>query len=498
VFDPLLTAAGRLAEFSNLLLVLLGTGFGLAIGILPGLSILTAMALALPFTFGMDPMSAMFLLAGVMGAAPFGGSTTAILFNIPGEPFNAATCFDGYPMAKKGEAARALGVSAMSSALGGVFGLLVLLALIPAVRQIIFAFGPPEFFMLILFGLVTVAFAAPGNMVRGLVCAGLGVLLSLVGFSSATGDLRFTLGSRNYLWDGISLSPFFLGIFAIKEVVEYYTQGGSIAPTGEKIRAGLKGTLAGAIESFRYWREFILGSLVGVVVGILPGVGGTVSNFLSYTLAMRGSRHPERFGTGVPEAIVAVESSNNSKDGGDLLPTVAFGIPGSSTMALLMGAFILHGFNPGPLFLRAHMDIVWGLILGRLLSSLLASTAGLLAAGLMARLTFLNVIYLVPTIFGLSLLGAYTERENIWDVLLAIAAGLFAYGLVRFKFPIVTLVIGFVLGQMAEQALLQSLQMSFGDYSIFFTRPIALILFFLMILTLLFPFFKRAPKEAIP
>jgi len=493
MFEPLLIAATQLAQSDNLFLLFLGTLEGLVFGFLPGVTLLTAMAIFLPFTYGMKPMSAMFLFSGFMGSAPFGGSISAILFNIPGEPFNAATCFDGYPMAQRGEASRALGISAMASAIGGIIGLIVLIVLIPAIRPILFAFGPPEFFMIILFGLVTVAVAVPGNVTRGLVSAGLGILISLIGFSPVTGVLRFNLGSQNYLWDGVRLVPFFIGIFALKEILELFVRGGTISLSGHRVDAGLKGVLQGCRDVFRHWYAVLQGSLVGLIIGILPGVGGTVSNFLAYTLAMQTSKHPERFGTGVPEAIAAVESSNNSKDGGDLLPTVAFGIPGSSTMALLLGAFILHGLNPGPLFIREHLDIVWALILGRLVSNMIASALGLLAADFLARVTTLNVTYLVPVILILSFLGAYADRENLWDIVLAIGAGLFGYVLSRFGFPIITLVIGFVLGDIAELAFLQSLQMSFGDYSIFFVRPVSLTLFLLMLLTFLVPILRRRP-----
>jgi putative tricarboxylic transport membrane protein len=495
MFDPLLIAAAQITEPYNLLLVFLGTVTGLIFGFLPGVTLLTAMALFLPFTYGMKPISVMFLFSGIMGSAPFGGSISAILFNIPGEPFNAATCFDGYPMAKKGEASRALGISAMASAVGGIIGLVVLIVLIPAIRPILFAFGPPEFFMIILFGLVTIAVAVPGNMTRGLVSAGLGILISLIGFSPVTGILRFNMGNQNYLWDGVRLVPFFIGIFALKEILEYFVKGGTISLSGERVNAGFRGVFQGTLDVFRHWYAVIQGSIVGLIIGILPGVGGTVSNFLAYTLAMQTSKHPERFGTGVPEAIVAVESSNNSKDGGDLLPTVAFGIPGSSTMALLLGAFILHGLNPGPLFIRDHLDIVWALIVGRVVSNIIASALGLVAADFLARVTTLNVMHLVPVILILSFIGAYADRENLWDILLAIGAGLFGYVLSRFGFPIITLVIGFVLGDLAERAFLQSLQMSFGDYSIFFVRPVSLTLFLFILIAFLFPLLKGRQRK---
>lgn len=483
-----MTAVGALFQPENLFLIAFGTSLGLLFGLLPGVTSLAAMAILLPFTIGLEPMSAMYLFVGIMGSAPFGGAVTSILFNIPGEPTSAAACFDGYPMTKKGEASKALGIAATSALGGAIFGLAVLILLIPAVRLIVFAFGPPEFFMLLMFGLVTVAVAAPGNTLKGLVTAGLGVLISIIGYDPMTGVLRFGLGSQRYLWDGINLPAFFVGVFAIGEIIEYYVRGGSIAQTGVRVEGVLKGTLAGAREVFRHGRVFVQGSIVGSIVGILPGVGGTVSNFLSYTLAMQTSKTRETYGTGNPEGVVAAMTATNENTGA-LLPTVAFGIPGSAGTSLLLGALMLHGFNPGPLFIKDHMEIVWALILGLLVSNIVASTLGLAGANLLARATTLDVKYLVPTILVLSLLGAYADRENLWDVLLALVSGVLAYVLTRHEFPIVTLVIGFVLGRLAERSFVQSLQMTL-DPLIFFRRPIALTLFLLMLLFFFLPALK--------
>ena len=489
MLEPLIVAAAALAQPQNIALIALGSTMGLLFGLLPGLTSLAAMAILLPFTIGLPPISAMYLFIGIMGSAPFGGAVTSILFNIPGEPTSAAACFDGYPMTRRGQAAKALGLAAAAAMFGAVFGLVVLIALIPVVRAVVYAFGPPEFFMLVMFGLATVAIAAPGNTLKGLVTAGLGVLLSVIGYDPITGVLRFGFGSRNYLWDGINLPAFFVGVFAVGEVIGYYIAGGTIAQAGTKLQGVLKGTAEGIRELFRHVRVLIQGSIVGSIVGVLPGVGGTVSNFLSYTLAMQTSKHPETFGKGNPEGVIAAMTATN-EDTGALLPTVAFGIPGSAATALLLGALTLHGYNPGPLFVTEHMDIGWALILGLLVANIIAIVVGLAGANLLARLTTLDAKYLVPTILAISLLGAYADRENLWDVLLAIVAGLLAYGLSRFGFPIVTLVIGFVMGRLAERAFAQSLQMSL-DPLIFFKRPVSLALFALIVLLFLLPLARK-------
>ncbi len=489
MFDSLLVAAGALLQPQNALLVILGSLMGLLFGLMPGITVLAAMSILLPFTIGLEPISAMYLFIGILGSGPFGGAVTSILFNIPGEPTSAAACFDGYPMTRRGEAAKALGLAAASAVFSSILGLAVLIALIPMVRAIVYAFGPPEFFMLLTFGLATVAIAAPGNTVKGLVTAGLGVMISLIGYDPITGVLRFGFGSSNYLWDGVNLVAFFVGVFAVGEIISYYVAGGTIAKGGVRVRGMLKGTLEGVRELFRHPRVFLQGATVGSIVGILPGIGGTVSNFLSYTLAMQTSKHPETYGKGNPEGLVAAMSATN-EDTGALLPTVAFGIPGSAGTALLLGALILHGYNPGPLFITEHLEIVWALILGLLLANIIAATVGLAGANLLARLTTLDVKYLVPTILAISLLGAYADRENFWDVALAIGFGVLAYGLSRFGFPIVTLVIGFVMGRLVERSFAQSLQMSL-DPLIFFKRPVSLALFALIVLAFVVPLYLR-------
>jgi putative tricarboxylic transport membrane protein len=497
VFEAFVQALAHLGEWQVILLICLGTVVGLVFGAMPGIGPIQAMVLALPFTFGMDPMWAMFFFTGIMGAVAFAGSISAILFNIPGTAVNAATCFDGHPMARRGEAGKALGISATASGLGALFGLLVLVLLIPLVRVIVMAFGPPEFFMFILFGLMMVTFASQGNMIKGLATAGVGILISLIGFGEVTAVLRFNFGSANYLWDGIQLVPFLIGIFAFGELIRYAVRGGTVAQVETKVVGGVREALSGAREVFRYFPCFLRSSVIGVLIGILPGIGGAVSNFVSYVIAMQSSKHRDKFGTGHPEGIIASEAANDSKDGGALLPTIAFAIPGSAEMAVLLGIFILFGMAPGPFFIREHADIIWALILGLFISNVLTSTFGLLGARYLARLTFVPVYYLIPVIFSLGLAGTYVLRENIWDVVVAMLAGVVGWALVRFGFPLLPLVIGYVLGRLAEKAFLQSLQMSYGDYSIFFTRPLSLVLFVLIVVIFLFTMLRKERKGEV-
>ena len=466
--------------------IISGSAVGLIFGALPGLGGIVALAVVLPFTFGMDPLTAMLFLAGVMGAVPFGGSIPAILLNTPGTGPNAATCFDGFPMTQKGESRRALGISATASGLGALFGLVVLMVLLPLVRAVVLTFGPPEFFLLVMLGLASVALAARGNLLKGLIAAGIGVIISLIGYSQIFGTLRFTFGSE-YLWDGIELVPFVIGMFAISEVINYTTKGGTIttagATTGGRIIDGVK-------DVFRHWPLFLRSSATGTGIGILPGVGGTAANFIAYVVAKTTSKHPEKFGTGIPEGVIGPESANNAKDGGALLPTVGFGIPGSGEMAVLLGAFTLHGLEPGPLLVRDHLEVVMVLVLGLVFSNVIASSFGLLAARFLSKVAYIDVKYIAPIVTVLCFLGAYAIRGSIWDVIVAILCGFLGYGLSKAGYPIVCLVIGFVLGFIAERAFHQSLMMSFGSYTVFFSDAASIVLFVLLVLVLLFPFIR--------
>ncbi len=489
-------AASRLAEPAAILMLLLGTTLGVVFGALPGLGTITALAVVLPFTFGMDPMLAMFLYAGIISSGTFGGSIPAILLNTPGTPPNAATCLDGYPMTQRGEGARALAVSATACFVGSVGGAVVLFALLPVVKPVVFAFGPPEFFWLVVFGLVTIAFAARGNMVKGLVGGGLGILISMVGFSEMYGVFRFTMGS-DYLWDGIPLVPFVVGVFAVSELISYTARGGTTVRVGSDSVAidwkrqtiqGVKDTLSRPIELLR-------ATAIGAGIGVIPGVGAGVASFLSYVVAIQASKHPESFGKGNLEGILASEVANDAKDGGALLPTVAFGIPGSPDMAILLGAFILHGLQPGPLLLRDHMDIVYALLYGIVLSQVATSALGLITVPWLARLSVLPSRWIAPFVLVLVFTGTFMLRSNIFDVGLAVLAGIFGYVMRRFGFPLITIVIGFILGPLAERAFLQSLMISDGSYLIFFTHPITVILMLLTLVALMLPLLSSLRKR---
>lgn len=481
--------------FSLNVIMALGCGsmLGLTFGAIPGLGGIVAMSILLPFTYSWSATTAIYLFCGIMGASAFGGSISAILLNTPGTAVNVATCFDGYPMARRGEAAKALGISATASLCGAVFGLFLLAVLIQVMRPVVLAFGHAEIFWLVVFGLVATATISQGSLLDGLIAGGTGILLSLIGLSEPTGLIRYTVGSE-YLWDGIPLVPFFVGLFAIGELINYSARGGTIS--GEKISAELAGTWDGVVEVFRHPLCFVRSSAIGTLIGIIPGVGGETANLIAYTAAVQSSSNPGSFGKGNPEGVIASESANDAKDGGALLTTLSFGIPGSLAMALLLSIFIIHGVPAGPRLIIEQPIYIWTLLIGYVIANIFASVFGLLTARYLAIVTRIPVYYLSPVIAVIALVGSYVLRENIWDVLLVLILGLFGFAMRKAGLPVLPLVIGFVLGKLAEKSFLLTLGIHQGSYVGLFSSALSwtlIALTFALPLLKLLRFKNKAP-----
>jgi putative tricarboxylic transport membrane protein len=488
MLDSMALAIERLADPHALAMLLTGVIIGTTFGALPGLGSIVALSVVLPFTFGMDPLAAMYLYAGIMSSVTFGGSVPAILLNTPGTPPNAATCFDGYPMAKRGEGARAISVSATSCLVGSIGGALVTIALLPLIKPIVFAFGPPEFFGLVVFGLVMIAFASRANMVKGLVGGGVGLMLSLVGYSEIYDTYRYTLGS-DYLWDGIPLVPFVVGLFAVSELITYAARGGTtVSHDASETKINWRGQIiTGIRDVLSRPVQWMRSAAIGAGIGIIPGLGGSVAAFLSYFVGMQRADDPESYGKGNVEGILCAETANDAKEGGALLPTVAFGLPGSPDMAILLGAFVLHGLEPGPDLLRNHMDLIYALLFGIVISQVITSGLGLAAAPWLARLSLLPNRWIAPFVLVLVFVGTFMVRTNILDVAMAIAAGIFGYLMRRYGFPLITIAIGYILGPLAEKSWIQSMQISDDSLMIFVTEPISLVLLLGALATLMVP-----------
>lgn len=483
MLEAVLQALSLALAWPNPALILIGTLLGLLFGIIPGLSGALAIALMIPLTFSMALDEAMFLLLSALGGSAFGGSLSAILINIPGTAVNAATAFDGYPLARRGKAGVAIGASAAASALGAMFGLVVLAASIPLLLELVLLLGPPEVFMLTFLGLTVIALASQGSMLAALISGGLGLLLSFHGHVGVVGGTRFTFGS-SLLWDGLPLVPAFIGLFALAGGIELLLGGRSVVrlpPVAGRLHGGLA---AGIAAVFRHPRVFFSSAGIGVLIGAIPGVGGSVSNFLAYTVARQFSKHPERFGEGQVAGVIAPEAANDAKDGGALMPTLALGIPGSEAMAILLGAFLLHGIDPGRSLFTEQLSLVWVLILALFASNLLTSFIGVALARQLIRLTVVPVHLYAPAIICLCLTGAYAVERNPWHAVFALLFGLLGFAMVRLGYSRVALVIGLILGERLEAAFFQSIQIARGSALVFWDRPISLGLFIAILLAL--------------
>lgn len=492
MFEAISISMNALLMSGGLGYLVIGTIVGLIFGIIPGLGGPTALALLIPITFGMDTTAAMFLAGGIMGAIPFGGSVTAILLNTPGTAPNAATVYDGYPMTQQGRAGEALGAAATASSLGGVFGILILFLVLPVARDVILLFSPAEFFMLAVLGLCAIAVSTEGKMLKGMIAACFGLMIAFVGYDNVGGGVRFTFGF-DYLWDGVSLVPALIGLFAVAQIVSLYLAGGAISENPSAVRVSRVGD--GVRATFKHWKTLLRGSAIGAVVGAIPGIGGTVAAFLSYSVTVQTSKDPDSFGKGNIEGVIAPEASNNAREGGSLIPTLAFGIPGSAEMAVFLGLLVLHGIQPGPNLLLQNMHVVTSLMLAIAIASVLASVMCLMVARKLALITLVDVNYLVPIILSVSLVGAYALKSSMYDVMLTVVFGVIGYLMIRFDYPRLPLVIALFLGEVMEVNFRQSMMIARGDWTVFFTRPLSLILFILIVLSVCLPFIRYLMRK---
>lgn len=490
--DALFSAVLDLFAGGSILHLFAGVMLGLCFGVIPGLGGTTALALLIPVTYGMPSLDAMYLAGGVMGATSFGGSITAILLNTPGTAPNAATTFDGYPLARQGKAGLAIGASAAASALGGLIGLFTLLLFIPLAKDVVLSFGPAEFFLLTILGLAAIAVSVRGKLLRGLIAGGVGLIFAFVGSDAITGDIRFSAGV-DYLWDGIPLVPTLTGMFAISQMIELGLKGGSVATaSSQATNMKITGVGAGVLSVFKHWPVLLRGSAIGTIIGAIPGLGGTVAAFLAYSSTVQTDRDPESYGKGNIRGVIAPESANNAKDGGSLIPTVAFGIPGSAETALFLAILVLHGMDPGPSILLYNEREIYGLIVALTVSAVGASLIGLLVARWLVLITWIDVGIVVPFVIAISLTGVYVLDGRMADVLLTVIMGMLGYLMIRFDYPRLTLVIALVLGETAERSFHQVRLISDGHVLDFMlARPVSVILIVATVITFFLPMARK-------
>jgi TctA family transporter len=432
---------------------------GFAVGILPGLGGATTLALMLPFIYNMDPITAFAFLLGSNAVTATTGDITSVLFGVPGEGITAATIVDGHPMAKQGEAGRALGAALMSSLVGAVFGAFALALAIPIVAPLVLSIGSAEFFMLALLGITFVASLSGENVPKGLVAGGLGLVLAMVGLDPIESVPRFTLegvlGDDNalFLWDGISLIAVTVGLFAIPEIIDLAVKGTSIA--GDRAPTKLGGVMEGVKDTFRHWKLVLRCSGIGAYIGLIPGMGGGPAQWLAYAHAVQTSPGKERFGKGAIEGVLGPGAANNSKEGGSLIPTLAFGVPGSVSMAILLGAFIIQGIVPGPDLLNPakHLTLTFSFVWIIVITNIITVAICFLFLNQLAKVTFVKGTYLIPLLLLLIYLGGFAVKNSFGDMMMVLLFGTIGWFMVKFDWQRPPLLLGLVLGGIAENNL---------------------------------------------
>ena len=481
--DTWINAAHAVFQWQNLLLIFGISIIGLIIGFLPGIGPLNALPLFIPITFGMSPASGLIILAVLYMSTVYGGSISAILLNTPGTAASAATCFDGYPMARKGKGGVAIGISMMSSFIGGFVGLAGLIFLSPIIADFALKFQPAEYFMLAVLGLVLISASVRGSMLKALIAGAFGVLTSSVGMDVMTGQSRFTFGTI-YLKGGIPFVPLIIGLFAFSEVLFLIKRReATIAEKGE-----LSGRIVDGLKTpFRHLKTLIRSSLIGLGIGVIPGEGAAVANFTAYLVEVRSSKYPKDFGTGIPAGIIAPEASNNACVAGTLIPTLTLGIPGGGVAAVFLGGVMIHGLNPGLELFTRHKDILYTLFFGMIVANFVIFICGTALSKYIAKVTIIPVTVLVPTIIALGVSATYLIRNNLLDVVVAIIAGVVGYFMRKYGYSSISFLVAVILAPIAERSFFQALLIADGSYWTFAIRPISGTLLFLTILIIALP-----------
>ncbi len=489
--EAVLEGLGLILDPFNILLIFGGVLVGVLVGALPGLSSPMALALLLPFSFSLEPVPAIAMMAALYCAGTFGGSITAILINAPGAPPAVATALDGYPMAKRGEAGRALGLATVSSVIGGVFSLIVFIFAAPLLASVALEFRPPEYFALAIFALAMLASISGKSTLRNLIAGAFGVLLGTAGIHMTTGVERFTFGVPE-LTDGINFIPVLIGLFAVGELLN---QSQTLSRHYERITSVV--VKLPSREDFRRVRMTILRSCgIGTFIGILPAEGATVAAIIGYNEAKRWAKDKEGFGEGRPEGIAGPEAANNAATGGAMVPTLALGIPGSATTAVILVALIMHGFRPGPHLIRETPEFVYAIFGAMLIANFMFLGIGLAGAKVFSRITLIPRALLWPAVFVFAMVGSYANGSSMFDVWLMLASGILGFVMLRHGFGLAPLVMGLILGPLVEESFSQSMIMYDNDFTRLFDSPIVIGFFALTFLGLFWPALSALYRRA--
>ncbi len=473
----------------NLLFCFIGVLVGTLIGVLPGIGPPAALSLLLPVTFHVPPVSAIILLAGIMYGAMYGGSTTSILVNIPGEAASVVTCLDGYRMARQGRAGAALGISAFGSFIAGTVSIFLLIFLAPTLAKFALRFGPPEYFSLMIMGLSILIYLARGSMINALIMVCFGLLLGMVGLDNMTGASRFTYRITS-LMDGLGLVQIVIGLFGVSEVLLNVER----AFKQEVLKTKIKGLLPNREE----WRRSIFpigrGTIIGFFLGVIPGMSVVIPTFLSYTLEKRLSKYPEKFGTGMIEGVAGPEAANNAASSGTLVPMLSLGIPTGAATALLLGALMIHGLRPGPLLIVESPEVFWGVVASLYVGNVMLLILNLPLIPLWVKILKIPYHYLFPLILLFCIIGSYTTNNNPYDIVIMTLFGVIGYVMKKLDYEAAPLVLALVLGPIMENAVRRSLVIADGDVTVFFTRPISAFFLIAGLLILFSPLFLKKKR----
>lgn len=479
----------------NILYCFIGVFIGTLIGVLPGIGPSGAIAILMPVTFNIPSVSAIIILAGIYYGAMYGGSTTSILVNIPGEAASVVTCIDGYQMARKGRAGPALGISAFGSFIAGISGIILLAVLAPSLAQIALDFGPPEFFSLMILGLTLVIYLGSASMIKALMMAAFGVVLGCIGQDPILGNPRLTYGIEA-LFDGVDLIPVIMGLFGISEVL--------INLEKKEHREIYETEIKGLLPTREDWKQsakpIARDTLLGFFLGIVPGGGALLASFASYAIEKKFSKHPEKFGTGAIEGVAGPETANNAGTMGAMVPLLTLGIPSNVVMALLLAALMIHGTPPGPMLIESHPDLFWGILASMILGNFLLLLLNLPLIGMWVQILKVPYKVLSPLIIMFCLIGAYSVHLNVVDIVIMLFFGGLGYLMKKYEYDAAPLVLAFILGPMLETALRQSLIVSHGSLYIFLQRPyslISLISALIFLVLPLIPFIRKKRKKLI-
>lgn len=490
--DLFLVAIQQVFSLSSLPLLIGGVALGIIFGAIPGLTATMAVALLVPFTYYLAPAQGIVALIGVYVGGIYGGSISACLVNIPGTPASMLTTIDGYPMGQRGEAGKAIGYATVSSFVGGIISGVILILFAGQVAKIAYKFGPAEYFAISFFGISLICAVSGGNLIKGLIAAVIGLMIKCVGMDPVTSVSRYVFGYTPLL-SGFTFIPVMIGLFGMREYLIQVSTGRYRFQVNQNV-----GKLLPAFRDLlkRKW-TMVRSGVIGTLIGILPGAGGPIASFLSYELTRRISKHPETFGTGEPDGLCSSEAANNGVTGGAIIPMLTLGVPGDAVTAVMMGAFMVHNINPGPTLFVNHPDLIYAIYVGFIVANILMLLYGLLGAKVFAKILNVPMGILLPCVAVLTMIGGFSTRNSVFDLRLVVLFGVLGYIMDIFNFPIISMVLGLVLGELCEANLRSALVISKGSWLYFLERPISCVFIILGILFLLSPLFGKLIKKRV-